>query len=419
MKVLIFAGAGTSVELGIPAMAGLAKNFRDHCHQWSIHPSFVDPILDEKMDIENLIEKIDKICGAGEVLGGIESVREQVRQAERVRAEVEWFVQHSAERVKTYDAQLMWGSVLRATDLHDIALVTTNYDRAIEIAANAVGVHVDDGFEELASKDVVPWVGFSAEKERKTVIKLHGSTDWYATESGNEPVKLRHPMALYGQSELSLPTGQQLRSALILPSREKKLTNEPYPRLSQQFLNIADKCEMAVYIGTSLRDPHIVQAVNSTIDRVPTFVVDPDPSVQVIGSTKINQCASTFLLSTIPNALASNPEERLLNAAKEPIGGDRGVLGAARDLLDPNKETRIRCDAIELLEEMGATLNPAQLEKLLSDENLEVARYALSLVYGSSLAIDLLAKAEQSEHALASASTYREDLELLRSMVST
>ena len=419
MKVLIFAGAGTSVELGISAMAGLAKNFRDHCHQWAIHPGFVDPILDEEMDIEHLIEKIDKICGAGDVLGDIEKVREQVAQAEKVRAEVEWFVQHSAERVEAHDAQLMWGSVLSVTDPHDITLVTTNYDRAIEIAANAVGVHVDDGFEVLANQDVVPWVGFSAGTERTTVIKLHGSTDWYATESGNNPVKLRHPMALYGQSQLSLPTGEQLRSALILPSREKMLTNTPYPRLSQQFFNITEQCEMAVFVGSSLRDSHILQAVNSTIDRVPTFIVNPDPCVQVKGATKINQCASTFLLSTLPNALASNLKESLLTAARKPVSGNRGILAAARDLLDPNKETRVRCDAIELLNEIGATLNPAQLEKLLSDDDLEVARYALSLVYGSSLASQLLTKAQESKHSIASATAYCEDLELLRSMVST
>ena len=419
MKVLIFAGAGTSVELGIPSMAGLAKKFRNHCHQWSVHPDFVDPRLDEEMDIEHLIEQIDNMCGARKFLESSEELREQLGQAQKVRAEVEWFVQHSAERAEAYDAELMWGSLLRAIDLHDVTLATTNYDRAIEIAANAVGVPVDDGFEELADKDVVPWIGFSTETKRKTVIKLHGSTDWYAKDAGNEPVKLRHPTALHGQSELRLPTGEQLRSALILPSREKMLANQPYPRLLQQLLNNTDECELAVYIGSSLRDPHILEAVNSTIKRVPTFIVNPDPSVQVEGSTYINQCASTFLLSTLPDALASNPEERLFRAAREQSNGDHGVLGAARDLLDSDKETRVRCDAIELLDEMGATLNPTQLAILLRDDDLEVARYALSLVCGSSQSTDLLAKAQESQHAIAPASAFREDLELLRSMVST
>lgn len=69
MKVLLFAGAGTSVELGVPAMAGLATDFRGHCRQYDVQAELVEPILlNAGMDIEILIETLDQLCGAGPAL---------------------------------------------------------------------------------------------------------------------------------------------------------------------------------------------------------------------------------------------------------------------------------------------------------------------------------------------------------------
>ena len=45
MKILLFAGAGTSVELGVPAMVGLAERFLEHCRQWKVQPALVERIL--------------------------------------------------------------------------------------------------------------------------------------------------------------------------------------------------------------------------------------------------------------------------------------------------------------------------------------------------------------------------------------
>ena len=416
MRILVFAGAGTSVELGVPAMAGLAQGFRDHCRQWSVQPDLVRSILERNMDVEHLIEMLDGLCGAAPSLEIVGESSQMLGAAEEIRAEVEWYVQHSAERVASPDAQLMWGSALRATSLHDVTFVTTNYDRAIEIAANAVGVEIDDGFGEFTEGEVARWVGFTAECGRTKLIKLHGSTDWYAKGGAGEPVKLRHPMALYGRSELKLPDGPELRSALILPSREKMLSNAPYPRLSQRFLNVADECEAAVFIGTSLRDRHIAEAVRSTSERVPTFVVNPQADVEIGPARRIRQFASEFLLSTLPNALAGDPEKSFSEAAAPEAASGKGVLAAVRTLLDSGNDTSARCAAIELLDDIGATLDALQVKQLLSDNDVTVARYALSLVYGSSQATELVEMARNTKHAEVSDQAYCDDLELLQEM---
>ena len=417
MKVLLFAGAGTSVELGVPGMEGLAREFLAHCRQWAVEPDLVNQIMGSDLDIEILIEELDKICVAGPSLRGIGYDTGGLEGAEKVRAEVEWFVQHATERVAAKDAQMMWGSVLQATKSAEITFVTTNYDRAIELAANGEGICLDDGFGLFAEGETVQWTGFNQDRQHPLLVKLHGSTDWYADSKTGSPTKLRHPMPLFGRSVLRLSEGQELSSALVLPSREKLLTKTPYPRLSQTFLNAADHCDFALFVGSSLRDEHIREAAQSIAARTPVFIVNPDGDDRgVEGASTISQYASTFLVATLPNALlTSNPTAVLRQASGSSTATMRGVLSAVRTLLDTSFEVGRRCRAIEELDEMGATLAPVLLRKLLTDNDPTVARYALGLVPLSASRETLIEEAECSRHA--SDEAFHQELELLRKIV--
>ena len=144
-----------------------------------------------------------------------------------------------------------------------------------ELAANRENILLDDGFAPFTEGETVPWNGFEPHAERPRLVKLHGSTDWFADKKTGFPNKLRHPMPLFGRSVLQIE-GQELDSGLVLPSREKRLTSSPYPRLSQTFLNEADCCDLVVVVGSSLRDKHIQEAVRSIVKRAPVFIVNPD-----------------------------------------------------------------------------------------------------------------------------------------------
>lgn len=416
MKILLLAGAGTSVELGVPSMQGLAREFIAHSQQWGIEPDLVKKIMASKLDVEHLIEELDHICEAGSSLRSIEHDTSGLEKADKVRAEVEWFVQHVAERVTAKDAQLMWGSVLRATDKAEIAFVTTNYDRAIELAANRETIRLDDGFSPFAEGETVQWTGFDLHKKRPMLVKLHGSTDWFAEKKTGCPNKLRHPMPLFGRSVLQIE-GQELDSGLVLPSREKMLTRLPYPRLSQTFLNATDSCELAVVVGSSLRDTHIQEAVRSIVKReTPVFIVTPDgDSREIEGATIISQHASTFLISTLPNALlTADPSVALREASCASITRTRGILSAVRDLLDTRVDVSRRCRAIEELDETEATLAPWLIHQILDDEDPTVARYGLGLVPLSTSQEQLVEMAANSRHNGEPA--FCEELKLLRKL---
>lgn len=330
---------------------------------------------------------------------------------------MEWFVQHAAERVREQDAKLMWGPVIRGGKEHDLTVVTTNYDRAVEMAARAVNVKLRDGFGEFRELEFASWEGISTDHlDGVGLLKLHGSTDWYAKGDSDEPVKLRHPVALYGRSELKLPSGQSLRSALILPSREKRITEKPYPRVSQAFLNVADQCELAIFVGSSLRDAHIKDSAQSTASSVPTFVVSPYGDSTIENAKLIRQLASTFLISTLPNALAGDTVGILNTAARDSPSQAGGILDAVRLLSRPENESLVRREAIERVHEVGVTLDAFQVTDLLQDKDADIARYALSLIYRSAQAPELLSVAERSAHVQDDA--YKADLSLLRGMLS-
>jgi hypothetical protein len=419
VKILLFAGAGTSIELGVPGMVGMGEEFIEHAKQWDVEPALVQKLMGDSLDIEHLIEALDRICAARPTLEAIGQVSVPLDRADKIRAEVEWFVQHAAERVVVSDTCLMWGPVLRAASSVDLTLVTTNYTRAIELAANAGNVPIDDGFGPFGQGETAEtalWAGFSQDGGRFLLVKLHGSTDWYAAGEFGNPTKLRHPMPLFGRASLRLVDGTELGSALVLPSREKLLTHNPYPRLSQTFLNAADCCDVAIFVGSSLRDHHIRAAAEATARRVPVFVVNPSGdtyALQNVGAIK--QCASTFLIATLPHALMTTDPVAVLASVSAEASDDKGVLVAVRQALDTDSAADIRCRALELLDQMGIALDPYLLRRLLADQDPTVARYALGLISLSADRAKLVEEALATRHA--SEPAFREDLQLLRQML--
>ncbi len=414
----MFAGAGTSVELGVPAMAGLATEFLQHAKQWSVESDLVARIMGDTLDIELLIERLDKLCSARDPLTTVIGSVAGLAAVDVIRAEVEWFVQHACERIVPRAAYLMWGSVLKCADAHDIAFVTTNYDRAIELAANVEGLTLDDGFELLSVNERASWNGFVAGTDSPKLIKLHGSTDWFAGQASGEPSKLRHPMPLFGRGTLRLPQGGELGSAMVLPSREKLLTRPPYPRLTQAFLNACDACEMALFVGTSLRDPHVRDAATTIATNRPVFVVTPHgESLGVPRAKPLKAWASDFLVSTLPAALSSSNPVSVLGSCSEHHPERQGVLEFLKIALDAHQSRERRCEALETLDQQATSISAHTINELLEDEDGTVARYALGLVSTSHDVGRLLEAAHRCRHA--ADASFKEELHLLEQIAST
>ena len=416
MNIMILAGAGTSIELGVPAMVGMAREFLVHAEQWDVEPKLVHEIMGKELDIEYLIDGLDRICSAASSLERIGQNTSNLKRISDIRAEVEWFVQHAAERIVPVEAELMWGGVLRQSVNHTLSLITTNYDRAIELAANAVEIQINDGFNRVDSGEHSDWNGFELNQSGVLLAKLHGSTDWYEEIDTNTAIKLRHPMPLFGGARLRVSGGKELGSALVLPSREKLLTHTPYPRLSQTFLNSTDECELAIFIGTSLRDDHLRDAAISTAKKVPVLIVTPQEEIDLhLDNIKhIRQCASTFLISTLPNALDTpDPINKLLETSLR-NKSDKGIFHILLTALNKSLGSVERCRALDELDKLETSPNIWVLRELLQDNDPQVARYSLGLLIHSPHYKSLCEEAKSSEHG--ENDSFKQDLSLLEKM---
>ena len=425
MKILLFAGAGTSVELGVPGMTGLARDFLSHAERSKVEPNIVEKLMGDSRDLEDLIENVDRIHGASGALEALERhTRESLAPVAMVRSEVEWFVQHVAERVTHSDAHLMWGPVLQCVKSHEMVFATTNYDRAIELAANIENLRLDDGFEEAHDGETGAWIGFGQTDRTVMLVKLHGSTDWYRERQTERAFRLRHPMPLFGDVTLSLD-GRELGSALVLPSREKILTMRPYPWLSHEFLGAAKSCDMAIFVGSSMRDPHIQQAAEDLAGKKAVFVVNPDKDlVSLPGVIGVRETASEFLMSTLPNALARPDPVEALRTRCHGRGGDPGsrgrgrwdgILTVVKDALHKKAETARRCDAINSLVDGGVTLPERWIRRLVQQEDATLARHALGLIIGSSGEGSLVQMLADSPHM--ADQTFRDEYNMLLELV--
>ncbi len=104
MKVLLFTGAGASVELGVPAMRRMAEQFRDHLHDLALPTEVIEKIDalvgDRLKDMEHAIDVIDRLEGGYRAKIDLGETPDEAEFApyQTIREEAEWFVQHCCEQ---------------------------------------------------------------------------------------------------------------------------------------------------------------------------------------------------------------------------------------------------------------------------------------------------------------------------------
>ncbi|WP_405237568.1 SIR2 family protein [Lentisalinibacter orientalis] len=369
----------------------MVEQFRDHLHDLALPGDVVEKIDklvgDNNNDMEQVIDIIDGVERGyqsrrklGETLDESEIVPYVT-----IRQEAEWFVQHCCEQIRANAAVLMWSPTLRYAQDEGLTIATTNYDRAVEIAAARLSINLVDGFREYSGKEYAQWVGFEEGQEGIQLLKLHGSTDWYRTAS-DEVFKLRHPMPLFGELELHQAEleGRALVSGLILPSREKLTTLFPFPASGAFFRHRAKRAEVAVFLGSSLRDPHMRDVCVDCAKDKPTFVVSRSgvfaEGTVPEGARVIREGAARFLMTTFPEFLRTRELGVLETSAEVSEPDSTRLLHWLASASDTTLETETRCKAIESIADATLSLHVQEIETLLRSEDVDVATYALGLI---------------------------------------
>jgi NAD-dependent SIR2 family protein deacetylase len=397
MRTVLFAGAGVSAELGVPAMRSMAEAFRDHLRDNS-YPSELVGSLERLLaasdfDMEGVIDDLDSAsrgaaAGARWGLSGIP----EVAGLESLRAEAEWLISHLCERVDARRASWLWGSALRGTAATGLTIVTTNYDRAIEQAALQSQTPISDGFPDFEDAELVAWAGFDTATGLK-VLKIHGSTDWYHEAESQAVWKLRHAMPLYGGVRVSTAASDvQLKSASVLPSREKIVTSPPYPALQYEFRKSVEASDIFVLLGSSLRDPDLRDIAAWSSTRRPTLIIGRSVGGDLPG-TQIQMSASRFLISVLPRLMTAGTADEGQAIAELEAGRTAPILDAYLGAFESARRSALRCVSIEGLAAERVSLSGAEVSSLLNDAAGDVATYALGLIGDSPAAATLTAAA--------------------------
>ena len=148
-----------------------------------------------------------------------------------------------------------------AHPFREVHLFTTNYDRVVEHACETGDVRFADGFGH--SKLAAPWERSFDAKIR--LCKLHGSVTYYIDRhSGVEPVfwRLDRGYPLPSPDFRLTRLGRELEPLMVLPTLEKEALGDPYGHLNHLFVDTMARAKVVVAVGTSLRDKHLVSAIN-------------------------------------------------------------------------------------------------------------------------------------------------------------
>jgi hypothetical protein len=172
--------------------------------------------------------------------------------------------QFGLHQVDDEKAAAAYEQLLSGNGRKELALATTNYDRAGEVALAALDFDIDTGFRAtLGRTPRLDPVGLVEHRGEKTpVIHLHGAVGWYEIDGAIEDHYADKP---YNPS-LGAPV-------VLYPDPDKDPTKDvAVSQLWGEFDQAINAAEVVVVIGHSLHDPSLVRALRTASLKKPVVI---------------------------------------------------------------------------------------------------------------------------------------------------
>ena len=242
---LIVLGSGASASFGLPLMGDIRNEILSHRHIFS--DKRYTPLLDN-LQTMGLEEAIDKSDLPGDLNN---QIREFVWNYVS-RHDIQLFNKLTTNKTDFAMAELLH-KVLRPTP-NTATVITTNYDRVAEYAADIMGASVVTGFE----GNLIRKMEFPNTKVRNTrirarervvqILKVHGSLDWFKNADGDI---VSYPMPL------EIPSGHE---PLIIPPGKDKYSathNDPFRGVMFQADEAFRQAGSFICVGYGFNDEHV------------------------------------------------------------------------------------------------------------------------------------------------------------------
>jgi len=276
-SVVFLLGAGFSAPLGVPTMRPFFEDFVGFSKRR--YPE-LQATLDELLkglggdpDLEALLAKLNSAVEVEKAALPPSFDKSQlhgwIEDAKSIRAHLLAYIVERCEQFDRQRSEESCGSFFAS--VADGAIVfTTNYDRVPEYVCDTLELNWTDGFG--PHRVVSPWTGeFEAPL---AIAKLHGSVTWYTDSSGpTEHLRLDRGYPLPGAEFRLSRAGRDLDPLMIIPTLEKQTLGAPYNQLQNLFADSLSRARLLVVIGSSLRDDHLVGAIEFRRESLAVLIV--------------------------------------------------------------------------------------------------------------------------------------------------
>lgn len=257
---LIVLGSGASVPYEIPSMAKLAEEIRKS-YTVSSDPNY-----------NNFCKIVDE-SGLERAIDAIDLLPETLKEIRRVvwntvnEKDILYFDQHPIAPPKALVELIR--KVLAPTP-NKATIVTTNYDRLAEYAADGIGATAVTGFEgSLIRKLELPSTPLKTKRTRVRervvdIWKVHGSLDWFIDPDGE--------IAAFPLTR----TIPNIFQPLIIPPGKQKYSSthdEPYRTIIAEADNAFVQAGAYLCIGYGFNDEHIQPKLLTQISNNKPIVV--------------------------------------------------------------------------------------------------------------------------------------------------
>lgn len=262
-RPVVVLGTGATIPHGLPSMHVLAESLLnaidDNPPGWQEFASR----LEATKDLERALHEINLPK---------ETIEELVRATWKIVSskDLEFYQQLIRGGVPFPLAEL-FRYLLRTAEAH-VKVVTTNYDRLAEYAANHVDAYASTGvtpgwlqrFVPVAvTKERLPSPGFEG---RVTVLKVHGSLDWFRDSTGNVIAVPLSP---------AIPL--DLQPLIVTPGtfKYREVHKDPFRTVMSAADTVLRDASCIVCVGYGFNDEHVQPVLISRVmrDDVPLVIV--------------------------------------------------------------------------------------------------------------------------------------------------
>lgn len=293
--VVLLTGAGASVALGVPTMKEFSSRFLDaKASGLTPREKRTYGWLTKELGVDNDLEMF--LLAANSMLSSRETsllrliertitrrptekarlefrgrLSERLSDIEAVRDRALNFMADLCFQFNREKAVRMFRELVPALANRGYPVYTTNYDFALEHAADQLGVGLADNFARKGQRWLWdPRMQFET-ADALALVKLHGSATWYMDDDTGEIERLLNP------TERNT-AGKRVRRLAIFPTRFKDIYDQHFFSLYSLFLGALETATCLIVIGHSLRDEYLSAAIVHRLEKGGFSLIVVDPS---------------------------------------------------------------------------------------------------------------------------------------------